>query len=100
MLGDSTKSVDELLAAPRITSDNRVPATDVQAAVVAALKTGEKSRVYLDAVCLDELGVKPDTVYKSGLAPLRKAGRITARKADWDGGWHWQLKSDDEQAEP
>lgn len=95
MLGDSTKSVDQLLAAPRVASDSRVPAARVQEVVLEALATGEKSRTYLDQVCADELGVKPDTVYKSGLEPLRKDGAIVSRKSGWDGGWHWRLKSDE-----
>ena len=45
------------------------------------------------------LGVNPDTVYKSGLEPLRKEGAIVSRKSDWDGGWYWQRKSDQEQRE-
>ena len=99
MLGNSTKSVDELLAAPRVTSDSRVPAAKVQEAILEVLATGEKSRTYLDQVCADELGVKPDTVYKSGLEPLRKDGAIVSRKSGWDGGWHWRLKSDESGAD-
>ena len=99
MLGDSTKSVDELLAAPRAASEGRVPATKVQDVILEALATGEKSRAYLDQACADELGVNPDTVYKSGLAPLRKDGSITPRKSDWDGGWYWRTKSDDQQSD-
>jgi hypothetical protein len=43
----------------------------------------------------DELGVSPDAVYKSGLAPLREAGQIRARTAAMTGGWYWRLADDD-----
>jgi hypothetical protein len=70
-----------------------VSADQVQVVILDALTTGEKSRGYLDEVCRDELGVNPDTVYKSGLAPLREAHRIRARKAGLNAGWYWQLAS-------
>lgn len=93
-LGASSKSVDELLAAPKAETAGRVPAADVQAVILEALATGEKTRNYLDETCRDELGVNPDTVYKSGLAPLRKDELIHARKAGSSGRWYWQLNSE------
>ena len=91
-LGASSKGVDQLLATPKHESTGRVPAADVRAVILDALATGEKSRTYLDETCRDELGVNPDTVYKSGLDPLRKEHRVAARKAGADGRWYWQLQ--------
>ena len=39
----------------------------------------------------EKLGVTPDTVYKSGLDPLKKADLAKARKDGTDGGWLWYL---------
>ena len=88
-LGESEKSVDDLIGAKQ--GNSRVAADLVRDAIVQALETGEKSRAYLDEVCADELGVNGDTVYKSGLKPLREAGRIRARKGGLNDGWYWRL---------
>ena len=90
-LGESEKSVEDLVGA-KPDGRTRVAAELVQAAVLRALETGEKTRAYLDEVCADELGVSPDTVYKSGLDPLRKAGRIRPRKDGFWGGWSWRIE--------
>jgi hypothetical protein len=63
----------------------------VRALILAELETGEKSRKHLDAVAAEKLGANPDTVYKSGLEPLRKDERIKARKDDTTSGWYWNL---------
>ena len=91
-LGESEKSVEDLIGA-KPDGRVRVPAERVQEAILEALATGEKSRAYLDEACGDELGVNSDTVYKSGLAPLRKAGQIRARKEGLNEGWRWRLES-------
>lgn len=90
-LGESVKSVEELVGA-KPTGKARVAADVVQKTIIDALTTGEKSRHYLDEVCGDELGVKPDTVWKSGLEPLRKTGRISSYKDGFSGGWNWRLE--------
>jgi hypothetical protein len=89
-LGESEKSVDTLLAAER-TQPSRVSGDDLRALILRELETGEKSREYLDNVAKDELDANPDSVYKSGLAPLREAGRIKARKGGMNAGWSWRL---------
>lgn len=87
-LGESSKSVDDLLAVePQRTS--RVSGEELQALILRELATGEKSREYLNTVANDELGASADSVYQTGLQPLRKTGRIKARKAGLDGGWYW-----------
>ena len=87
-LGDSTKSVDELLTdEPKRTS--RVSGEQLQEMILRELATGEKSRDYLNAAANDELGASSDSVYQTGLEPLRKAGRVKPRKDGFDGGWYW-----------
>jgi AAA domain len=90
-LGESGKSVDELLA-KQASSDKRVPAERVQEIILRELEQGERPRRELDEAVGRETGAKPDSVYKSGLEPLRKEGRIKARKAGTTGGWYWTLK--------
>ena len=90
-LGESVKSVEDLVGAKPL-GKTRVAATLVQDAILEALATGEKSREYLDEVCADELGVKPDTVWKSGLEPLRKNDQIRPRKNGFEDGWSWRLE--------
>jgi hypothetical protein len=90
----ATKSVDELIAASR--RGKRIPGELVRALVLAELESGEKSRQYLNAVGEEKLGASPDTVYQSGLTPLRKEGLIAARKESLEGGWFWRLKLDEE----
>jgi hypothetical protein len=51
----------------------------LQALIVRELTTGDKSRDYLNEVANDELEASPDSVYQTGLEPLRKAGRIKAK---------------------
>jgi AAA domain len=92
-LGVSEKSVDDLILVTEKPAV-RVNTADVRAAILEALSTGEKSRDYLDEICYSELGVNADTVYKSGLAPLRKTGQIGAHKAGLNGGWYWRLEGD------
>jgi hypothetical protein len=90
-LGESAKSVEDLVGtSPQSTT--RVAAELVQGVILGALATGEKSRRYLDEACSDELGVKPDSVYQSGLKPLREAGRIRARKDGLNGAWQWRIE--------
>jgi AAA domain len=90
--GDSGKDVEELLA-NQLPGRKRVAAATVQDIILEQLATGEKSREYIDTVCKDQVGANPDSVYKSGLAPLKKVGKITARKDGMSGGWHWRLES-------
>jgi hypothetical protein len=84
--GGATKSVDELLTVKRA---KRVPAATIRDLVLRELATGEKTRKHLDDVAKTETGANPDSVYKSALEPLRKEGRIKARKEGFggDGGW-------------
>jgi hypothetical protein len=88
-LGDSDKSVDELLARERM--DARVSGEQLRTLILRELASGEKSRDYINKVAKDELGANADSVYKSGLEPLRKDARIRARKASLTGGWYWTL---------
>jgi hypothetical protein len=87
--GAAAKSVDDLIAATR--RGKRIPAELVRELILAELQCGEKSRKQLDAVALDKLGASADTVYQSGLDPLRGAGRVKARKESTTGGWYWDL---------
>ena len=90
-LGESAKSVDDLIGT-RAAGKTRVQPIPSKHAILEELATGEKSRDYLDAVCADELGVKPDTVYKSGLEPLRRTTGSAPRKEGFEGGWSWRLE--------
>ena len=93
-LGESAKSVEDLLDAKREPSDDLTDA--IQAVILDALVTGEKGRDYLNAACKDELGVGSDPVYKRGLVPLKAAGRIDSRKEPTPNGrWYWRLKDGD-----
>jgi AAA domain len=87
--GVASKSVDDLIASTK--RGKRIPAELVRELILAELDAGEKSRRQLDAAALDKLKANPDTVYKSGLQPLRNAGRIKARKESTTGGWYWHL---------
>jgi hypothetical protein len=87
--GAATKSVDDLIAATH--RGKRIPGELVRELILAELETGEKSRKHLDAIAAEKLGAQPDTVYKSGLDPLKRAERIKARKDGTDGGWYWRL---------
>ena len=89
-IGASTDDVEEILAR-QLPRAQRVNSGALQELILNQLATGEKSREYLDTVCKDEAGAKPDSVYKSGLSPLKKAGKIKARKDGMSGGWHWRL---------
>jgi hypothetical protein len=93
-LGESAKSVDQLLNEEPTRGGNRISAEDVQALILRELTTGAKSRDYLDAAAKDELDVNPDTVYKSGLTPLREAGQVKASKGGMNAGWQWTLTED------
>jgi hypothetical protein len=90
-LGESAKSVEDLVGA-KPDGAARVAAELVQSAILRALETGEKSRAFIDEVCRDELAVSPNAVYKSGLKPLRDAGRIKARKDGLRGAWYWRAE--------
>jgi hypothetical protein len=89
-LGESEKSVEDLVGA-KTESKAHVAADLVQQAVLQALETGPKTRDYLDAVCEDQIGVSKNMVWKSGIAPLRTAERIKARKDGLTGGWSYEL---------
>jgi hypothetical protein len=88
-LGESSKDVDDLLA-PKPDIDS-VSNEVLQARMVEALETGPKSREYLDAVGLDLGAASPNVVWKRGLDPLRKAGRIASHKSGLNGGWSYYL---------
>ena len=77
-------------------SGKRIPSELVRELILAELETGEKPRNDLDAVELEKLGAKPDTVYQSGLDPLKKAGRVKARKDGAGGGWYWRLSLEEQ----
>jgi AAA domain len=87
--GAASKSVDDLIAATK--KGKRIPPELVRELVLAELESGEKSRKHLDEVALEKLGASGDTVYQSGLDPLRKAGRVKARKESTTSGWYWDL---------
>jgi hypothetical protein len=89
-LGESAKSVDELLSREAVPG-KRVPAERVQEILLRELEQGERARRALDEAVLRETGANPDSVYKSGLKPLREEGRIKARKDGPDGPWCWRL---------
>jgi energy-coupling factor transporter ATP-binding protein EcfA2 len=87
-LGESAKSVDDLLTGEPVRTA-RVSGEELQALILRELATGEKSRDYLNAAASDELGASADSVYRSGLAPLREAGQVRAQKAGLNDGWYW-----------
>ena len=91
--GAATKAVDDLIAA--MTRGKRIPSELVRELILAELETGEKSRKHLDAIALEKLGANPDTLYR-GLEPLRKDGRIKARKDGTGGGWYWRLSLEEQ----
>jgi hypothetical protein len=93
-LGESSKSVDDLLAADPNHNTPRVSGEELQALILRELETGDKSRDYLNEVANDELGASPDSVYQTGLQPLRKADRIRAKKGGLNSGWYWHLLED------
>jgi hypothetical protein len=86
--GAATKAVDDLIAVQK--SGKRVSSELLRELILAELENGEQPRATLDAAAVEKLGANPDTVYKSGLAPLKEAGRIRARKDGTDGGWYWR----------
>lgn len=88
--GAAERTVDELLALARQTQP-RVSREKVQDVILHELTSEPKTRKQLDDACRDELGVSADTVYKSGLEPLKKAGEIKASKDGFKGGWMWSL---------
>jgi hypothetical protein len=92
--GAAIKAVDDLINTQR--DGKRIPAELVRALILAALENGEQSRKQLDAAAKEKLGANPDTVYKSGLEPLNKAGRIKARKDGMTGGWHYRLSFEEQ----
>jgi hypothetical protein len=89
-LGESSKSVDDLLAGGGPAS--RVSGEEMRALVLRELASGDKSRDYLNTAAKDELDANPDSVYKSGLDPLRKEGLIRAYKATTTSSWYWKLE--------
>jgi hypothetical protein len=86
--GHALKTVDELLASRKT---HRVPRTAVQDLVLRELATGDKTRHHLDEIAALELGINADSLYKSGLEPLRQEGRIKGRKDGFTGGWLWKM---------
>jgi hypothetical protein len=94
--GAASKSVDDLIAATK--RGKRIPAELVRELILAEVETGEKSRKHLDAIALEKLGANPDTVYKSGLEPLNRAGRVKARKESTTGGWYYRLTLEEQLA--
>jgi hypothetical protein len=90
-LGESTKNVDDLLAA-KADSDG-IGADELQGAILVALETGPKGRDFLDAVGAD-LGATANVVWKRGISPLRNAGRIASQKSGLNGGWSYHLRDD------
>jgi hypothetical protein len=54
-LGESAKSVDDLLAADPNRTSSRVSGQQLQALLIRELETGDKSRDYLNEVASDEL---------------------------------------------
>jgi AAA domain len=89
-LGESSKNVDDLLS-PKPGTDDGVSDEALQAALIDALETGPKNRAFLDGVGMDAGAVSPNVVWKRGLDPLRKAGRIASNKSGLSGGWSYYL---------
>jgi AAA domain len=85
-LGESDKNMDDLLN-PSGSKQQRVSSDQLQALILEQLASGDKTRHELDAVAKAELGANPDSVYKSGIAPLREAARIRAHKDGTTGPW-------------
>jgi hypothetical protein len=89
---DSTKSVDDLLLAS--SNGHRASTIDTAALrrlILDHLDTGEKTRAYLDELGKDELRATADQVYRQGIEPLRKAGKIKAKKDGFGGKWSYEL---------
>jgi hypothetical protein len=86
--GAASKAVDDLIAAEK--KGKRIPPELLRVLILAELETGEQPRAALDAAAKEKLGANPDTVYKAGLAPLKDAGQIKARKDGTTGGWLWR----------
>ncbi len=93
-LGDSSKDIETLIGQPQ-PSGRRVPAEQVREVILRELEQGERSRQQLDDAVKTTTGANPDSVYKSGLGPLREEGRIKARKDGPDGPWCWRLSLDE-----
>jgi len=70
---------------------DRIDKQALQLLILTHLKTGAKSREYLDEVGRDELKATHDQVYRQGIEPLREAKKITAKKDGLDGGWSYEL---------
>jgi hypothetical protein len=87
--GDSDKDVDDLL-----TSNGRPDRIDKQALqllILSHLKTGAKSREYLDKLVHDELKATPNQVWEHGIEPLNQEQKIKAAKDGLSGGWSYEL---------
>ncbi len=87
--GVASKAVDDLIAQKK--DGKRIPPELLRDVILAELELGERPRKHLDAACKEKLGANPDTVYKSGITPLREASRIKARKDGMNGGWFYRL---------
>jgi hypothetical protein len=87
--GAAVKAVDDLIAVHG--RGKRIDAEMLKALILAELEVGEQPRAHLDSVALEKLGAKPDTVYKSGIAPLHKDGKIKSRKDGTTGPWCYRL---------
>ena len=88
-LGESAKSVDDLLA--EHSSGSRVPSEQLRELILRELEDGERSRQQLDEAVQRETGANPDSVYKYALTPLKDEGLIRVRKAGMNAGWFWSL---------
>ena len=81
-LGESAKSVDDLISKTNTDAPQRVDPQAVQATILHALATGEKSRTYLDQVCADDLGATTDTVYDAASPPSKTTAKSNHAKTE------------------
>jgi hypothetical protein len=89
-LGESSKDIEDLLNVTQ-EKQQRLSSDQMQALILDELASGEKTRQQLDDAAKTRLGANPDSVYKSGIAPLREAGEIRVRKDGTTGPWSYSL---------
>ena len=90
-LGESSKSVDDLLEGRRRRGPLRSARYSSRTPSSERSRAGGRMREYLNVVCGEELGASPDTIYRQGIEPLRKDERIKARKDGLTAGWSYDL---------
>jgi hypothetical protein len=92
-VGDSTKSVDELLGAQRATR-RLAPKRDAAAKIILReLGIEPRQLDYLKAVCIAEIGCSGDTVWQAANA-LKASGQIDRSNSGPGTPWLWYLTSE------